>query len=102
MPRSVVASLQTGRLLNLLEGGFGVSRVAGLANFNPRLSEFTFKSNGFSGLEICRGLRDWPYFVLGFRVLHSKFLFRRVFEVIQSTVHMINLSECFTRGAGSR
>ena len=33
-------------------GGFGVSRVAGLANFIPRDPEFTFNSNGLSGL-IC-------------------------------------------------
>ena len=65
-------------------GGFGVSRVAGLAKFSPQVSGFTSKSYGFPGFEICRGLQVWLFFVLRFRVFHSKFLFRRVFRVIQS------------------
>ena len=52
------------------EGGFGVLRAAGLANFSPRVSGLTLKSNGFSGFEMCRGLRVWPFFVLGSRVFH--------------------------------
>ena len=52
-----------------MDGGFRVSRVAGLANFTPRVSGFTFISSGFSGFEMCRGLRVWPYFVLEFPIL---------------------------------
>ena len=29
------------------EGGFGVLRVAGLATFSPRVSDFTFRVFGF-------------------------------------------------------
>ena len=55
-----------------------------MANFSPRVSGFTFKLSGFSGFEICRGLRVWPFFVLGFLVqYYSNFLFCRVPEVIE-------------------
>ena len=50
--------------------GIGVSRVAGLVNFSSRVSGFTFKSCGFSGFDMCHGLRVWPIFVLGFRVIY--------------------------------
>ena len=39
-----------------LEEGFGVSQVAGLANFRSRMSGFTIKLYGSSGFEMCHGL----------------------------------------------
>ena len=50
--------------------GLGISRVAALANFSPRVSGFMFKSKGFSGFEICRGLWVWPFNFVGFSKLY--------------------------------
>ena len=44
-----------------MEGGIGVSRVARLANFRPKVSRFTFKSYGFSCFEMCHWLRVWLF-----------------------------------------
>ena len=65
-------------------GGFGVSRVPGLANSSSRASGFMFKSYGFSGFEMCHGLQVLPFFELGFGHFHPKFLFFWVFVVMQS------------------
>ena len=52
--------------------------------------------------EIVCGLRVWSILMLGVRVFDSKFLFGRVFEVIQSMqLTEIELAfECLKRGAG--
>ena len=54
--------------------------MAGLANFSPRVSGFTLKSYRFAGFKMCHELQVWPFFVLRFRVFHSKLLSFRVFE----------------------
>ena len=51
-----------------------------MANFSPWALGFTFKSSGFSGFETFAGL---AFFVLRFRVLHSKFLLFKVFQVTE-------------------
>ena len=66
--------------LVLTEGGFGVSQVAGLANFSPGVLGFTLKSCGFVGFGMYCGLRVWPFLVLGFQVFHSKLLFCWIFK----------------------
>ena len=63
--------------------GFGDSQFAGLANFSSQISGFTFKSYRFLGFDMYNVLQFLPSYVLGLWVFHSKFLFYRVFEVIQ-------------------
>ena len=78
----------------LVEGSFGVSRVAGFANFRPRVSSSTFKLCGFSDFETCRELRVWPFFVLGFGYFTKNSCFVGFSKLYTAF-------ECFKRGAGS-
>ena len=48
-------------------GGVGISRVADLAIFSPRVSGFTFKSFGLSGFEMCHGCGFGHFSCSGFR-----------------------------------
>ena len=51
----------------LIEGGFGILLVAGLAIFYPQVFGFSLKNVRVSGFHIFDGLRVLPFSELGFR-----------------------------------
>ena len=64
--------------------GFWVSGVAGLANFSPRVLDFTINCTGFWILRCVRGFWFSQFSCSGFRNFIKRYRCFRVFEIMES------------------